>query len=383
MSYLYLKDNLVMTLKDVDGIPAEISKINNPELLPIILQKDCSFEKFKSWLDKRNIPVNKREGLDETIKIFGRDWLENKNYASLSDQYWIKMRTESYKKVNFFTNIYSSDVGDMMFKPWTINKKKIDNKSPDLSTNGLLKKRWIQDVNTKKSQLVKAGSMITKQEPLSEVLVSVLAEHLGKIECVKYDLHIEGATMCSICDNFVNENTMLVPAYYLYYAEDRNKAKEDIMTHLLRMCEKFDVPNAESHIRWTLFLDTLTGNDDRNLGNIGFLMDVNTMKFIGPAPMYDSGNSYWSSEKVDNSIKSKFFGDVELKNFKNMKERKEVLEFLSEDKAYIHGYEKLIRSYPCITDVKKENLINAIKNRNNKLLLYQRPEFNLDNIDRA
>lgn len=362
MSELYLRDNKVLTLKDIDGNPADIVKINNPELLPICLKKDCSFEKFMEWLKKRSFS-EKREGLDDVKSLFGTEWMENKNYASLSDHYWIKRRTETYKKVNYFTNFYSKDIGNMFFSPWLIDKSKINNASPDMSTNGVLKKRWIQKED-KTSFLVKAGSIKTHQEPLSEVLVSVLAEKLGNIECVKYDLWIEGTTMCSRCDNFITENTALVPAYYIYYDEPRQTG-EQISSHLFKMCEKFDIPDAEEFLKTMFFIDTITGNADRNLGNIGFILDINTMKFIGPAPLYDSGNAYWSTGVINNAVKSKNFGDIEVSNFKNMKSKIN-LDFLT-DKSYIQGYKKIIYSYPCINEVKKENLIQAISQRNIRL----------------
>ena len=35
-------------------------------------------------------------------------------------------------------------------------------------------------------------------------------------------------------------------------------------------------------------------NTDRHYGNFGFIRDVNTLKFIGPAPIFDNGTSLWS-----------------------------------------------------------------------------------------
>ena len=283
------------------------------------------------------------------------------------------MRSEKYSKINYFTNYYSKDIGDMVFSPWLITKKKIDNRSPDLTTNGILKKRWKQK-NDFSSMLIKAGSKATHQEPLSEVLVSVLAEKMPNFSCVKYDLWIEGTTMCSKCDNFITMDTMLVPAHYLYFLEPKSEG-ENTVTHLLKMCEKYDVPNAESHLKTMLALDTITGNEDRNLGNIGYIMNVNTMKFIGPAPMFDSGNAYWSSGNINNAVKSKEFGDVEAKNLKEFRKQGAFL-FLNEDKSYIEGYKKLINSYPCITDEKKEKLISAIGERNKRLgKEYKAPEY--------
>lgn len=359
MSELCLKDQVVLTLKDVEGVPSSIVKINNEELLPLCLRKECSFDKLMEWMNQRNIPQN-REGLEEMKAEFGDSFLVNKNYASLSDHYWLKKRTENYKKVNYFTNLYSRDIGDMAFKPWVITHNRINSDSPDLTTNGILKKRWVQNPD-KTSYLVKAESKITHQEPLNEVLVAVLAEQLGIIDCVKYELHIEGTTMCSKGDNFITWDTDLVPASYIYYQEERQD-NETVFDHLLRMCELFDIPNAEDFLNAMVFIDNITANEDRNLSNIAFIRDINTMKFIGPAPLFDCAAAYWNTKKINDAVKSKLFGDVEVNVFNAMKNKCD-LNLLTKD----YGFKKLIQSYPCITEVKKENLIAEIKNRNNRL----------------
>lgn len=366
MSELYLKNQKVLTLKDEKGVPKAIQKIDCPELLPLCLKASCTDETFAKWLEKRGIPEN-REGLKEAIEEFGDAWTVHKNYASLSDQYWIKWREETWKKVNFFTNRYSPDIGDMMFAPWSMGKRKINPNSPDLSTNGVLKKRWIQNSDLS-SSLVKAGSVKAHQEPLSEVLVSTLCERIGKIQSANYNLHIEGTQMCSICPNFITENTELVPASFFYFDKPR-EANETIYHHLLKACEDNDIPDAENYINYTILIDNLTGNEDRHLNNIAFIRDVNTLKFIGPAPLFDCGNAYWSSGQINQAVKSKTFGDVEKNIVKQMKAQCD-LSFLQTDK----DYERVIGIYPEITDTKKENLIEAIKKRNNQILQEKRIE---------
>ncbi len=361
MSELCLFDEKVLTLKDGTGVPEEIVKIDNPELLPIFLQKECSNEKFKEWMSKRRIPDN-REGFEEMKAEFGTSWLDNKNYASLTDHYWIRKRNETWKKINFFTNMYSQDIGDMAFTPWSVTQKRYNNFSPDLTTGGILRKRWRQH-SDRSSYLVKAGSIAAHQEPLSEVLVAVLCEKLGIIPCVKYDLYPEGVLMCSAGDNFVTTSTELVPAYCIYDKESKRE-DESVYDHLLSMCEKHDIPGAEEFLEAMIFIDNLTANEDRNLGNIGFIRDVKTLKFIGPAPLYDSGNAYWSTKKVSDKVKSILFGDVENKIVKKMKKKCD-LNILLKDS----GYKKLIENYPCITDVKKDNLITEIGKRNSRLAM--------------
>ncbi len=371
MSDLYLKDNKVLTLKDVEGVPCEVLRIDAPELLPVFLKDNCTSENFRKWLSQRAIPST-REGLDRMKERFGQEWLVNKSYATLTDQYWIKWRSETWKKVNFFNNIYDKDVGDMAFKPWDMAvQKRYRNNTPDVTTGGILMKRWLQNAD-RTSFLVKAGSLQTHQEPLSEVLVSVFAEQLNQIPCVKYDMWVEGVTMCSKCDNFITEDLELVPASAIYYKKERRE-DESIYLHLIRACEEYEIPDAQHFLDWMIFIDNVTGNEDRNLNNIGFLRDSNTMKFIGPAPLYDSGNAYWSTKKINDAVKSKMFGDVENKIFQNLCGRCDY-----EGIVKSSSFNKLVESYPGITDEKKENLISAINERNKRLVR----SMSRDEIDR-
>lgn len=358
MFELCLKNETVAVGKeDTNGIPAEITQVKNPELLPVMLQHECSPETFKKWVSARTIPKT-RDGLDAVVKQFGDQWMKNKNYASLSDHYWIKRRTENWKKVNFFTNTYSTAIGDMFFTPWTIQGR-ISGTSPDLTTGGILRKCWRQNTD-RTSYLVKAGNKAAHQEPLSEVLVSILCERLD-IPCVKYDLCIEGTTLCCRCDNMVTLDTDLVPASDFYFDEPR-KDGETVYSHLLRMCEKQGIDNAQRFLDQMIFVDSITGNEDRNLSNIGFIRDMKTMKYIGPAPIYDSGNAYYQTANVENDNRSKLFGESELEIVKKMK--KEIdLSVLKQYKDYAH----FIWTYPNITKDKKENLVNVIKRRNNRL----------------
>lgn len=360
MSELFLKNEKVMTLKDIDGVPCEIQKVDAPELLPICLESDCTNEGFQKWLERRTIPKN-REGIQAVISEHGEEWLKNKNYASLYDQYWIKRRSETWRRINFFTNVYSKIVGDMFFLPWTLEKqRKYELNSPDLTTGGILMKRWNQNAD-RTSYLIKAGSEASKQEPLSEVLVSVLAEQLNIIPCVKYDMWVEGVTICSKCDNFITQDTDLVPAYQIYESIQRNE-KDTIYAHLLKMCDKYDIPGAKEFIDGMIMIDIITGNEDRNLSNIGFIRDIKTMKFIGPAPLYDSGSAYWSAKKINDAVKSKVFGNIENTIMKNLKSKVD-LTALTDNKAF----QKIINRYPGITDKKKEELINAIEKRNARI----------------
>ena len=358
MPELWMKNQKILTFQEKEGVASSIDRIHEVELLPLCLSQKCTVETFNEWMNKRKIPLN-REGLDEMIAEFGNDWLCCKNKASLSDQYWVKYRLEEWSKINFFTRLYSHDIGDLAFMPWAPKRKKISSDSPDLMTNGVLRKRWKQN-SDKTSSLLKAGSKIICQEPLSEVLVSVLLEQLEVIPFVRYDFCVEGITLCSKCDNFITADTELVPASYIYHLEERPE-NVSIYSHLLHMCDKFEIEGAQEFIDGMIFIDTLTGNKDRNLGNIAFVRNVNTLK-LETGPLFDFGASYWSSGKIDNQVKSKLFGDVEKRIFKRMKKKCD-LEYLRKSE----GYRSCIESYPAINEERKRELISAITKRNEML----------------
>lgn len=366
MPELWMKEQPVLAFEEEGGAVTAITKVEQEELLPLYMKNNCTVEKMNEWLQKRSIP-SAREGIDEVCSMYGGDWKQGRTRASLSDQYWVKYRFEEYQKVNFFTRRYPTDIGDIFFKPWK-PLKKIRNDSPDLTTNGILRKCWRQKDDLT-SYLVKAGSRATHQEPLSEILVSVLLEQLQIIPFVRYDYCVEGVTLCSCCDNFITKDTELIPASHIYFQEERGK-NESIYGHLVRMCDKYEIEDARKYIDSMIFIDTITGNEDRNLGNIGFIRDVNTRK-ITPAPLFDFGAAYWSSGKINNSVKSKTFGNVEQRIFNRMKNKCD-MEVLVKNKEYKH----CIETYPRISDAKKENLISAISKRNQTLVLEQ--EMGLD-----
>lgn len=62
--------------------------------------------------------------------------------------------------------------------------------------------------------------------------------------------------------------------------------------------------------------DYLICNQDRHLGNFGFLRNVDSGLFIGPAPLFDNGNSLWFDEPIETIGK----GDEFCKPFESLHE---------------------------------------------------------------
>ena len=278
---------------DIEIDNCEVKKIHdcmNVPYLPISLQKEPpSPQTLTEWLEKRRIPKS-REGLKQAREKFP-GFEAYRHMFSLGDQYWFRYSTEeTWESLNFFTNRYSEDVGRLFFTPWEVELDTAFTETPDLMTNGALRKRWKQDADGT-SWLIKAGSRRLNQEPISEVLATMLLKRLDVIPFVEYELVVEGMRLCSKCKNFVTAETEFVPAIHVYQTKLRKKG-ETVYTHLLRMCDLYEVDGAKDFIDCMIAVDRILGNKDRHLGNFGFIRDVNTLKILGFAPLFDSGYAF-------------------------------------------------------------------------------------------
>ena len=278
-----LEDSQIVSVEDVF----------NPHLLPIILQTEegpPEIDRLNEWFKKRLIPEN-REGIKRVLDTFPGFDLTRGNMFSLSDQYWFQFDpAEKWDDLNFFTHMYDQTTGTAFFTPWLLEKDQPFVPSPDLTTNGALKKTWEQQADMT-SHLIKAGSKRMHQEPITEVLASAILKKMNIIPFVTYNLRVKGMLMCSECANFIDENTEFVPASHIYFKKKKTD-KENTYTHLLRMCDLFEIEGAQKYIDSMIAADHIMGNDDRHLGNFGFIRDAETGKILRFAPLFDSGSAY-------------------------------------------------------------------------------------------
>lgn len=241
----------------------------------------------------RAIPAS-RDGLKQILQTYGIETttkLAARSLGlSLSDQYWLKPAGSDieWQDVNFFTNDFSSDLGDAFFSRGS-SKPNINPLTPDASSNGWLKKKWT--IIDGKRYLAKAGSVPLLQQPYNEVAASQIMQGLG-IEHVEYKLLIEDGRPLSLCKNFVDTETEFVPANLIRSVLPKSK-NDNEYTHFVKCAEKLEIPNVKELLDNLLTIDFLIENTDRHYGNFGFIRNVNTLKFTGPAPVFDSGTSLW------------------------------------------------------------------------------------------
>lgn len=333
---------------------------------PGITSEDADVRKkqFNTWFSKRCVSKN-RAGLPEEVSV---EWTggEHPNYFSLSDQYWIKYsEDENWADLNFFTNKFSLITGDALFSRSTswLDRIPLDLNTPEITTNGILNKRWILD-NKGNPVLVKMSSKEALYESINEVLASQLLLKTGNIKYVPYELQIIGYNICCTCSNIVDENTELVTCANLYNSgprtEKENKLREckamveAIKEHLDNAIEFFEIPGGKEFIRAMTAFDRKINNQDRHFANCGFLRNVNTGKYIGPAPLFDFGNAFMpkatpeksknfaayedelfatgNMQVLDTTMFSKILDDC---NLLTLEEKMDILKMLEENNNYI------------------------------------------------
>ena len=255
-------------------------------------KKDLDRSELNNWMKNRSIPAS-RENLDylfEKLQVYNAVALSLKSYAlSLSDQYWLRPESEdlSWGAVNFFQNDFSDDIGEFLFQNKETTADLIDINSPDNTLDGVLRKKWkIQDG---RRILIKGSNDSNQQEPFNEVIASKIMTRLG-IDCVDYSLTYINGRAYSVCDNFINESTELMTANRISRIMKRGFA-DDKFTHLLKCCDQLGMGDVQLDLEKMIVVDYLIANTDRHWGNFGFVRDVDTLKYLQFAPIYDSGTS--------------------------------------------------------------------------------------------
>ena len=277
-----------------NGLIRKILTVFSPEHLPVgvaVRNGGTDRAALNEWWTDRSIPAS-RSGIRaamETLQIRDvRALLPRCLGLTLSDQYWIRPADPdlTWENINFFQNAFSRDFGDVLFgsarKPGGV-----DLRSPDITTDGNLKKRWL--ISDGKRLLQKGGSDPFLQQPLNEVVAAGICERLG-IPCVPYTVVWENGEPYSICEDLVDENTELIPAWRIVLTQKRNNSTS-FYTHFVSCAEALGIPGVAAFLDRMIALDYIIANEDRHLNNFGALRNAETLEWLGMAPIYDSGSS--------------------------------------------------------------------------------------------
>lgn len=273
MNFVLMHRNRTVAAVKIDkttGVIYAIGEIYDPGHLPLgINVKDGSIdrEKLNDWWKERCIP-NARQDIRNFLEEFDCSSVTEllvKGYAlSLTDQYWICPEKEKsdWERVNFFANAFSEDIGAVLFGE-KIGSKNISFDSPDLTTDGCLKKRW-KIINGKRC-LIKGGSNPYRQQPFNEGIATKIMSRLG-IEHVPYSILWENGEPYSVCEDFVTADTELISAWRIMQTQKKDNRKS-VYRHFVDCCQTLGAPDVVPALDKMIVLDYLIANEDRHLNN--------------------------------------------------------------------------------------------------------------------
>lgn len=311
--YILMHENYPVAKIQIDNVTGSIVKIKDiyeTDRIPVgvhVRKGILERAELNEWWESRCIPITRQNystrinELDVTnAKILA---LRN-NGLSLSDHYWIKEEHDERKweDVNFYENHFSEDIGDIFCMGRYVED--IDFRSPDSTSGGWLKKKW--EIVDGETYLLKGCSSPFYQEAINEAAISNAYKCIGYEQFLPYSvqaINIKGKTeLFSKCKNMTDTNLELIPAYSLY-KEEKKANHISVYTHLVEMARKHQM-EIEDFLKHEIIMDYLTNNIDRHLNNIAFLREVKTLKYIGVAPVFDSGTSLWL-DTADKNINGK------------------------------------------------------------------------------
>ena len=293
---------------------------------------------------------------------------------SLSDQYWLKPYNTkiNYDDINFFDNDF--DYSEFLEASLSKNSKTIMSenslKTPNNTTDGMLKKAWIIDSGTR--YLLKGGYKNELLQPFNEVLASEICKRLG-FNHVSYSLDTYKDTVVSKCPCFITKDTELITCFQIRNDMKRNDNIKDYEEYI-KVLEEHGISDARIKMENMYIIDYLIMNEDRHLNNFGIIRDVNTLKWLDVAPIFDNGESlniaYYDNEEMHISGEGRLF--YEVKPFdeiiKVVKDIKRI--DLSKLDGIVEWFDELLHKYQHLTrfsDTRINRLCILLNRQINKL----------------
>ena len=320
------KEVLLAEYNEISKFFDRIYKVYDINYAPYIIKKiyienDLNDTPFRTnlsqWFRNRGIPTwrDKLDLLLHRLNITAPSELLDKAFGlSLSDQYWLKPYNSdiSYDDINFFDNEFPYT--EFLEASFSKNSKTITSinslKTPNNTTDGMLKKAWVIKNGTR--YLLKGGYKNELLQPFNEVLASEICRRLG-FDHVEYTLDIYKDTVVSICPCFITKDTELITCYQIRNDVKRHNNIEDYEEYI-KVLENNGIKAARIKMENMYILDFLIMNEDRHLNNFGIIRDVNTLKWLDVAPIFDNGQSlnieYFDEEELHISGEGRLFYEV-------------------------------------------------------------------------
>ena len=187
-------------------------------------------------------------------------------------------------------------------------------------------------------------------------------------------LDIINNKVVSKCECFIDANTELILANQILY---NISEKENAYEEYIHILEENGIDNVREKLENMFILDYLMLNEDRHLSNFGIIRDVNILKWVDIAPIFDNGQSLnildYNEEELLINGQGRFFYnilnfDLIISKVKNIK-RIDV----SKLDGLVEEFERLLLQYQNVTkmtDRRIDKICMLLFDRINKLKKY-------------
>lgn len=241
------------------------------------------------------IPPKNREYICKLFDVLNIDcvlkYIDVSKALSLNDTLWIKPENDNifWNDVQLYRNDFPKDISDFALLGSGTAQLNI---SPELSTNGMLPKCWkrVDD----KIYLYKGGTSgcsNTGNEPYSEYMASCLLKAMDMPNFAEYTLKKYHNILVSSCELFTNEDYGFTPVCNMYNPK--------LFKEIPLIFKKLGLSHEFNDL---MVFDALIWNPDRHLNNYGFIVDNQTYKIEGMAPIFDNGEGLLPYYTMDKDI---------------------------------------------------------------------------------
>lgn len=255
---------------------------------------NCDIKEIQKWWEMRAVPASRatmQQVINNANCLNTEVYLAKNLGLSMTDTYWIKPSgiDLSFNNVKF-ANLAAYSHGKIPYH----NATSYD---PNASLGGQMEKYW--DLMHKTPILVKESYKYYGQQSINEVFASIVhSRQPSNVEFVRYTAEMteDRGVQCK-CPAFTSENIELLSAYEM--VESRKiQNSQALYDEYINICVEngIDYNQIQEFMDYQTMTDFLITNTDEHLLNFGVLRDPNTMKLIGPAPIFDSGNSMFYSD---------------------------------------------------------------------------------------
>ena len=357
---LKLKDKELLTFnfsveKETDGEVYNflLNNLNkeNKHLFPLNLELNSIG--IQKWIETRKAPKN-RVLIDKVFEKISKnkknvmDYIDVSFGLSLNDSYWVvpvdKKDNYKWKEYNLYKNKFSEAIGNIAFTGYGEKITGITT-SPELTTNGMLKKCWYIEEDGK-IYLYKGSSVEYAnrgKEAYSEFYSSQVAKIFfenikseKKLSYIDYSLKEFHNQIVSSCELFTTEDKGYISIEMVL--KNRRIVFNSLDSKIIPEIKKiYGTENFED----LMIFDAIIGNTDRHLGNFGMFIDNNTNKILEPAPIFDNGLSFLNDLMIDEIKNKNYIKEYNTKVTNRFNQTFEEVIKLYVNKRHLESLEKL------------------------------------------